>query len=80
LPAKSAQPWAPGAGTVFAPLQAGSRVLLAEIQALTATGFLGAAKRRASGLDAARLAMLIAVRWGVVGREATTTETEAPNA
>jgi DNA repair protein RadA/Sms len=40
---------------------AGSRVLLAEIQALTATGFLGAAKRRAGGLDAARLAMLIAV-------------------
>jgi DNA repair protein RadA/Sms len=49
------------AGTVFAPVEAGSRVLLAEIQALTATGFLGAAKRRASGLDAARLAMLIAV-------------------
>ena len=48
-------------GTVFAPVLAGSRVLLAEIQALTATGFLGAAKRRAGGLDAARLAMLIAV-------------------
>ena len=48
-------------GTIFAPVLAGSRVLLAEVQALTATGFLGAAKRRASGLDAARLAMLIAV-------------------
>ena len=48
-------------GTVFAPVLAGSRVLLAEVQALTATGFLGAAKRRAGGLDAARLAMLIAV-------------------
>ena len=48
-------------GSVFAPVQCGTRVLLAEIQALTATGFLGAAKRRASGLDAARLAMLIAV-------------------
>jgi phage terminase large subunit GpA-like protein len=31
-------------------------------------------------LDCEILAMLIAVRWGVVGREATTTETEAPNA
>ena len=48
-------------GSVFAPVLAGTRVLLAEIQALTATGFLGAAKRRASGLDSARLAMLIAV-------------------
>ncbi|MBL9141092.1 MAG: DNA repair protein RadA [Phycisphaerae bacterium] len=48
-------------GSVFAPVLAGSRVLLAEIQALTATGFLGAAKRRAGGLDPARLAMLIAV-------------------
>ena len=60
-PAAKGSPAARRAGTVFAPLQAGSRVLLAEIQALTATGFLGAAKRRASGLDAARLAMLIAV-------------------
>ena len=49
------------AGTIFTPVLAGSRVLVAEIQALTATGFLGAAKRRASGLDGARLAMLIAV-------------------
>jgi DNA repair protein RadA/Sms len=48
-------------GSVFAPVLAGSRVLLAEVQALTATGFLGNAKRRASGLDAGRLAMLIAV-------------------
>jgi DNA repair protein RadA/Sms len=48
-------------GSVFTPVLAGSRVLLAEIQALTATGFLGAAKRRAGGLDPARLAMLIAV-------------------
>ncbi len=31
------------------------------MQALTATGFLGSAKRRSSGLDANRLAMLIAV-------------------
>jgi DNA repair protein RadA/Sms len=39
----------------------GTRCLLVEIQALTATGFLGAAKRRTSGLDGNRLAMLIAV-------------------
>ncbi len=48
-------------GTVFVPSLAGSRCLIAEIQALTATSFLGAAKRRASGLDSNRLAMLIAV-------------------
>jgi DNA repair protein RadA/Sms len=35
--------------------------MLVELQALTATGFLGAAKRKSSGLDANRLAMLIAV-------------------
>ena len=51
----------PAPGAVIVPTVAGSRCLLAEIQALTATGFLGSAKRRASGLDAARLAMLIAV-------------------
>ena len=49
------------AGSAFVPVLAGSRVLVAEVQALTATGFLGNAKRRASGLDASRLAMLIAV-------------------
>ncbi len=48
-------------GAVIVPTLAGSRCLLAEIQALTATGFLGSAKRRASGLDGSRLAMLIAV-------------------
>ncbi len=48
-------------GTVFVPAIAGSRCLIAEIQALTATSFLGAAKRRASGFDGNRLAMLIAV-------------------
>lgn len=48
-------------GSVFAPVLAGTRVLLAEVQALAVTGFLGAAKRRAGGLDPARLAMLIAV-------------------
>jgi DNA repair protein RadA/Sms len=40
---------------------AGTRCLLGEIHALVATGFLGSTKRKASGLDASRLAMLIAV-------------------
>jgi DNA repair protein RadA/Sms len=39
----------------------GSRCLLVEVQALTASGFLGNAKRKVSGLDSSRLAMLIAV-------------------
>ncbi len=49
------------AGSVICPVMQGSRCLLVEIQALTATSFLGAAKRRVSGLDGNRLAMLIAV-------------------
>jgi DNA repair protein RadA/Sms len=39
----------------------GTRCLLVEIQALTADSFPGGAKRKVSGLDANRLAMLIAV-------------------
>lgn len=48
-------------GGVLCPVLAGARCLLVEIQALTATGFLGAARRKCSGLDPNRLAMLIAV-------------------
>ncbi len=48
-------------GSVVCPVLSGSRCLLVEIQALTATGFLGSAKRKATGLDSNRLAMLIAV-------------------
>jgi DNA repair protein RadA/Sms len=51
----------PRPGTVVCPVMTGSRCLLVEIQALTATGFPGATKRKSSGLDANRLAMLIAV-------------------
>lgn len=51
----------PATGAVIVPTLAGSRCLLAEVQGLTATGFLGSAKRRAAGLDPARLAMLIAI-------------------
>ena len=48
-------------GSVLTATLAGSRCLPVEVQALTATGFLGSAKRRATGLDSSRLAMLIAV-------------------
>lgn len=48
-------------GTVICPAVHGSRTVIVELQALTATGFLGAAKRKCSGLDANRLAMVIAV-------------------
>lgn len=51
----------PGPGSVVCPVMHGSRCVLVEVQALTATGFLGAAKRKSSGLDTSRLAMLIAV-------------------
>ncbi len=52
---------APRSGSVVCPVLQGSRCLLVEIQALTATGFLGSAKRKTSGIDSNRLAMLIAV-------------------
>ena len=48
-------------GLALSATLAGTRCLPIEVQALTATGFLGSAKRRASGLDGNRLAMLIAV-------------------
>ena len=49
------------AGCVSFPTLAGSRVLLAEIQSLVVAGILGSAKRKGSGVDANRLAMMIAV-------------------
>lgn len=51
----------PRPGSVVCPVMHGSRSLLVEVQGLTATGFLGNAKRKTSGLDSNRLAMLIAV-------------------
>ena len=48
-------------GSVVFPAVAGTRGLLAEIQALTATAVPGSARRRASGLDGNRLAVTIAV-------------------
>jgi DNA repair protein RadA/Sms len=51
----------PRPGSVVCPIMTGTRCMLVEVQALTATGFLGAAKRKSSGLDTNRLARLIAV-------------------
>lgn len=51
----------PRPGSVVCPVVTGTRCVLVEVQALTATGFLGAAKRKSSGVEANRLAMLIAV-------------------
>jgi DNA repair protein RadA/Sms len=51
----------PRPGSAICPAMHGSRCLLVELQALTATGILGAAKRKVSGIDSNRLAMLIAV-------------------
>lgn len=48
-------------GSALCPVLSGTRCLIVELQALTATGFLGAAKRKSSGIDPNRLAMLIAV-------------------
>ena len=48
-------------GSVAVPALHGTRSIIVEVQALTATGFLGSAKRRASGLDANRLALIVAI-------------------
>ncbi|MDA1008080.1 MAG: DNA repair protein RadA [Planctomycetota bacterium] len=48
-------------GVVIVPTLAGSRCLMAEVQALAAGGFLGNAKRKSSGIDPGRLTMMIAV-------------------
>ncbi len=48
-------------GAIACPAMHGSRCVLVELQALTATGFVGSAKRKSSGLDSNRLSMLIAV-------------------
>ena len=48
-------------GTVITAAMQGSRVLLVEVQALTASSVIGAAKRKTSGVSADRVAMIIAV-------------------
>ena len=64
---------APAPGCALVATMAGTRCLLGEINALVATGFLGSAKRRASGLDSSRLAMLIAVLEKTGGMDLFTT-------
>ena len=49
------------AGSVVLPTAEGSRPLLVEVQALVAPAVYGSARRVASGLDASRLAILLAV-------------------
>jgi len=48
-------------GSVITAAMQGSRVLLVEVQALTASSVIGAAKRKTSGVSADRVAMIIAV-------------------
>lgn len=48
-------------GTVVTSTSEGSRTLLLEVQALVAPGFPGSTRRTALGVDAGRLAMLVAV-------------------
>ena len=48
-------------GTVITAAMQGSRVLLVEVQALTASSVIGAAKRKVSGVSSDRVAMIIAV-------------------
>ena len=48
-------------GSVITAAMQGSRVLLVEVQALTASSVIGAAKRKVSGVSADRVAMIIAV-------------------
>ena len=52
---------APAAGSVVAPTLEGTRPLLVEVQALVSPSGFGTPARRASGLDANRLALLVAV-------------------
>src|SRR5512140_320654 len=51
----------PPSGSVLTAATSGSRVLLLEVQALTASSVIGAAKRKTSGVSADRVAMIIAV-------------------
>jgi len=51
----------PPSGSVITAATQGSRVLLLEVQALTASSVIGAAKRKTSGVSADRVAMIMAV-------------------
>ncbi len=54
-------PQGPPSGSVITAAMQGSRVLLVEVQALTASSVIGAAKRKTSGVSADRVSMIIAV-------------------
>ena len=54
-------PGGPPSGTILTAASTGSRVLLVEVQALTASSVIGAARRKVSGVSADRVAMIIAV-------------------
>jgi DNA repair protein RadA/Sms len=54
-------PGGPPSGSVLTAAVQGSRVLLVEVQALTASSVIGAAKRKVSGVSSDRVAMIIAV-------------------
>lgn len=51
----------PTSGTLLTAAMQGSRVMVLEVQALTASSVIGAAKRKASGVSSDRLAMILAV-------------------
>ena len=59
-PGPDGRPSQPSGSVVTAAMQ-GTRVLLVEVQALTASSVIGAAKRKVSGVSADRVAMIIAV-------------------
>ena len=59
-PGPDGKPSQPSGSVVTAAMQ-GTRVLLVEVQALTASSVIGAAKRKVSGVSADRVAMIIAV-------------------
>jgi DNA repair protein RadA/Sms len=54
-------PGGPPSGSVVTATTQGSRVLLVEVQALTASSVIGAAKRKVSGVSSDRVAMIMAV-------------------
>jgi DNA repair protein RadA/Sms len=54
-------PGQPPSGSVITAAMQGSRVLLVEVQALTASSVIGAARRKVSGASSDRVAMIIAV-------------------
>ena len=59
-PGPDGRPMQPSGSVITAAMQ-GSRVLLLEVQALTASSVIGAAKRKVSGVSGDRVAMIMAV-------------------